>query len=111
MDPLMNAWLLLIGIIIGVLIGVALSFRHAVTPLHQKIGKLTTEPERNQEMMKYYPYNLDRFRFIGDPIDGIQFEENKILFIQFNVKRTPEQNHLKKLVNEGKIEWFEFITS
>jgi hypothetical protein len=111
MDVLITIWLLLIAIIIGILIGVALSFWHAVTPLHQRIGELTTEPERNQDIMKYYPYNLDKFRFIGDPIDGIQFEENKILFIQFKAVRTPEQNHLKKLIEERKVEWFEFTIS
>jgi hypothetical protein len=109
MDPFFTIWLLLIGIIIGVLIGVGLSFRHAVTPLHQKIGKLTNEPERNQDLMKYYPYNLQRFRYLGDPIDGIQFEENKILFIQFNAKRSPEQEYIKMLVDKGKVEWFEFV--
>jgi hypothetical protein len=111
MDFLMDFWLLLIGIVIGIIIGVALSFRQAVTPLHQRIGELTCEPGQNQELMKYYPYNLHRFRFIGDPIDGVQFESNKILFVQLKEKRTPEQEHLKKLVEEGNVEWFEFITS
>jgi hypothetical protein len=111
MDPLMTIWLFLIGIIIGILIGVGLSFRQAVTPLHQRIGKLTTEPEQNQELMKYYPYNIDTFRFIGDPISGIQFEEDKILFVQFNAIRTPEQDRLKKLVDTRKVDWFEFTTS
>jgi hypothetical protein len=111
MDILMTIWLFLIGIVIGVIAGVALSFRQAISPLHQRIGKLTTEPGLTLEAMKYYPYNLQRFRFIGDPLDGIQFEDNKILFVQLSKKRTPEQNHIKKLVEEGNVEWFEFTTS
>jgi predicted Holliday junction resolvase-like endonuclease len=33
--------------------------------------------------MKQYPFNPDNFRFLGDPLDGIQFEENAVLFIRF----------------------------
>jgi hypothetical protein len=107
----MTIWLLLIGVIIGVIIGAALSFRHAVTPLHDKIEKLTIEPGDMRESMKYYPYSLDRFRFIGDPVDGIQFEGNKILIVQLHAPRTPMQNHIKELVDKKKVEWFEFTIS
>ena len=63
--------------------------------------------------MKQYPYNPDNFRFLGDPIDGIQFEEDKILLVRFkkaNTPRTPEQEHIKNIIENGNISWFEWST-
>ena len=109
MDSLMTVWVFFIGSIIGVIIGVALSYRTAVTPLNQRIGKLTSQ--QYHTFMKHYPYNPDNFRYIGDPIDGIQFEEDKILFVWFKTRktiRTPEQNHIRKLLESGNVNWFEW---
>jgi len=113
MDSLMTIWVFFIGIIIGILIGVILSYRTAVSPLQHTIKKLTFRDKYNHETMKYYPYNPDNFRFVGDPIDGIQFEENAIVFVRFkkgNACRTKEQDHIKTLLENRKIEWFEFTT-
>jgi hypothetical protein len=110
MDPFMMVWVFLIGIIIGVIVGVGLSYRTAVTPLHQRIGNLTSDPKQDTELMKYYPYNLADFRFIGDPITGVQFEDDKILFVLIKTDETlntVEQDHIKKLIKKGCIEWFE----
>ncbi len=106
----MTIWVFLIGSIIGVLVGVTVSYRTAVTPLHQQIDKLTSA-EHNTESMKHYPYSLTNFRYLGTPVDGIQFEDDKILFVQLstnNIRCTPEQDHIKKLIETGHIGWFEF---
>jgi len=111
MDSLMTVWVFFIGSIIGVIVGVALSYRTAITPLHQRIGKLTSQ--QYHAFMKQYPYNPDNFRYLGDPIDGIQFEEDKILFVWFKTRktnRTPEQDHIKNLLENGNVSWFEWST-
>jgi hypothetical protein len=111
MDPLMTIWVFLIGNIIGIILGVMLSYRTAVNPLQHTIKKLTSQHEYNYESMKYYPYNPDNFRFIGHPIDGIQFEENAILFVRLkkdNNSLTKEQEHIKNLLENGNVEWLEF---
>jgi len=111
MDPLMTVWVFFIGSIIGVIVGVALSYRTAITPLHQRIGKLTTQEYHT--FMKQYPYNPDNFRYVGDPIDGIQFEEDKILVVCFksrNTILTKEQNHIKSILENGNVSWFEWST-
>ena len=111
MDPLMTVWIFFIGSIIGVIVGVALSYRTAITPLHQRIGKLTTQEYHT--FMKQYPYNPDNFRYLGDPIDGIQFEEDKILIVCFkprNTILTKEQNHIKSILENGNVSWFEWST-
>jgi predicted Holliday junction resolvase-like endonuclease len=111
MDPLMTIWVFFIGSIIGIILGVMISNRTAVNPLQQKIQKLIFQHEYNYETMKYYPYNPDNLRFIGDPIDGIQFEEKAILFVRLkkdNNSLTKEQEHIKNLIENGNVEWFEF---
>lgn len=122
MDPLMTFWVFLIGIIIGVIFGITLVYRVAISPLHKKIEKLSSEKESSStawgktteqfaSSMEKYPHSTENFRYIGSPIDGIQFEDDQILFVEFKTdksKLNAKQNKIKKLVKEGKIKWFEF---
>ena len=124
MDPLMTFWVFLIGIIIGVIFGITLVYRVAISPLHKKIEKLSSEKESSSTVydkiteqfassMEKYPYSTENFRYIGSPIDGIQFEDDQILFVEFKTdksKLNAKQNKIKKLVKEGKTKWFEFKT-
>jgi len=53
-----------------------------------------------------YPYNTQNFRFLGSPIDGIQFEDDKIIILdfKFNTSRLNEkQKNIKKLISEKKV--------
>jgi len=103
-----------IGCFIGIILGVILSYRTAVTPLQHKVSTLIYHDEYFRERMKYYPYDLDRFRFLGTPIEGIQFEDESILFIRLkkdSIPYTKEQEHIKDLVSKGKVEWFDFTIS
>jgi predicted Holliday junction resolvase-like endonuclease len=57
-----------------------------------------------------FPYNAENFRFIGKPIDGVCFEENKIVFVEIKSnksKLSESQKKVRKLVEEKKIEWLE----
>ena len=122
MDPLMTFWIFLIGIIVGVIFAITLIHKAAVYPLHKKIDELTSENETLQSTLSKgkeklasyknkYPYSIENFRFIGNPIDGIQFENDQILFVKIKseeAKLTIKQNQIKKLIKEGKVRWFEF---
>jgi predicted Holliday junction resolvase-like endonuclease len=62
-------------------------------------------------LMDRYPYDSQAFRFIGTPVDGIQFEEDKIVFCEFKANRSelsPAQKHIKRLVQQGRVTWEEF---
>jgi predicted Holliday junction resolvase-like endonuclease len=62
-------------------------------------------------LMDRYPYDAHGFRFLGSPIDGVQFEEDRIVFCEFKANRsdlTPEQRHIRKLVQSGQVYWEEF---
>jgi len=113
MDPLMTIWVFFIGCFIGILLGVILSYRTAVTPLQHKISKLMSQKEQYHEIMKYYPYSPETFHFLGGPVDGLQFEDDAILFVRFkqdNLPLTKEQEKIKNLITNRKVRWFEFTT-
>lgn len=58
--------------------------------------------------MNNYPYEPRNFRFIGDPIDGLSFEENKIVFMEFKTglsRLSEKQKKIKELVENKKVEW------
>ena len=58
-----------------------------------------------------YPYNSKDFKFLGNPIDGIQFNEDKIILVEFktnNSKLSTKQRHIRNLINNKQVE-FELI--
>jgi predicted Holliday junction resolvase-like endonuclease len=62
-------------------------------------------------LMDRYPYDSQSFRFLGSPIDGVQFEEDRIIFCEFKTNRSglsPLQKHIKKLVEAKRVYWEEF---
>ena len=122
MDPLMLFWVLLIGIIMGLIFGIILVYRGIVVRLRNKIDEITSKKqslsttygmitEQFAPFMKDYPFSPERFRFIGNPIDGIQFENDRIVFVEFKTHEShlsPVQNRIKKLIKNGSVDWFEF---
>lgn len=61
--------------------------------------------------MADYPYDPRRFRFLGSPVDGVQFEEDRIVFVEFKAngsRLTSGERRLRELVEQGKVEWLEF---
>lgn len=72
-----------------------------------KYGQLT---EQWIPFSSKFPYSAQNFRFIGKPVDGVSFEEDKIVFVEFksNTSQLSEaQRRVKELVKEKKVEWFE----
>ena len=60
-----------------------------------------------------YPYNSKDFKFLGNPIDGIQFNEDKIILIEFKTnksKLSTKQRHIRNLINNKQVE-FELIAA
>lgn len=57
-----------------------------------------------------FPFSKKDFRFLGSPVDGIAFEQDKIVFIEFKAadsQLSEKQKQIKQLVQGKKIEWFE----
>ncbi len=76
--------------------------------LSVKYGKMT---EQFLPFLEAYPYDEQNFRFLGSPVDGIQFESDKIIFVEFKAadsKLSQKQKHIKKLVENKKVYFKEF---
>jgi len=83
-----------------------LSFRK--TSLSSRYGKMT---EQFMPFLKDFPYDPTNFRFIGSPIDGIQFNEDKIIFVEFKTADSAlsaRQKQIAELVWQKKVEFEEY---
>lgn len=67
--------------------------------------------EKFAPFSKEFPTNdLSKFVFLGQPIDGIIFEEDKIVIVEIKTGKSPltkNQAKIKKLIEEGKVEFVE----
>jgi predicted Holliday junction resolvase-like endonuclease len=58
-----------------------------------------------------FPWDPSNFRFLGTPIDGVQFEDDRVILVEFktgNSQLSKRQRHIRELVNDGKVD-FEVI--
>ncbi len=72
-----------------------------------KYGQLT---EQWLPFSKNFPFDSQNFRFIGKPIDGLSFESDKVVFVEFKTNKSQlsdSQRRVKELVKDKKVEWFE----
>ncbi|MCD6579088.1 hypothetical protein J7L48_06400 [bacterium] len=57
-----------------------------------------------------FPGDPRKFRFLGNPIDGILFDDNEIVFMEFKTGKSSlsnKQKNIKKLVEKKSIRWKE----
>jgi len=76
--------------------------------LSASYGRIT---EQWFPLMDRYPYDSANFRFLGTPVDGVQFEEDRIVFVEFKSNRSElstAQKKMKRLVETGKVTWEEY---
>ncbi len=73
--------------------------------------RLAKMAEYMMPFMDCWPYDPDKFRFIGHPCDGIQFTDDSIIFVEIKTgknKLSKSQNYLKRLVKSGNIRFATF---
>ena len=82
--------------------------------LHQKkssevrLGKIA---ENMAPFFTCWPYDPNTFRFLGNPVDGIQFTEDEIIFVEIKTGKarlSDSQKWIKKLVQEKKVSFVSF---
>ena len=85
--------------------------------LHQKkssevrLGKIS---EHLAPFLDEWPWDSNNFRFIGTPIDGIQFNEDEIVFVEIKTGKSKLSKYQKKcqdLVAQGKVRFSSFRIS
>ena len=73
-----------------------------------KYGQLT---EQFIPFIESFPYDPQQFRFLGNPIDGVLFDESSIIFCEFKTASSQlnqKQKKIKQLVENKRIKWLEF---
>ena len=73
--------------------------------LSSKYGKIT---EQFLPLVDSYPWNSEKFRFLGSPIDGVQFEDDKVIFVEFKTgdsQLSKDQRHIRDIVQANKVEF------
>lgn len=66
--------------------------------------------EQFMPFLKDYPYDPQNFRFLGSPVDGVQFCDDKIVFIEFKTnssKLSERQKQVAQNVWQKKVEFEE----
>lgn len=57
-----------------------------------------------------YPWDPRNFRFLGAPIDGVQFEDDRVVLVEFKSGRSrlsDKQRRIRELVQSGRVEFRE----
>ena len=73
-----------------------------------RFGKMS---EQFFPFLEKYPYQPENFRFLGSPVDGVQFEDDKIIFVEFKAGKSTlseKQKHIQELIRKGRFvfeEW------
>ena len=71
--------------------------------ISSKYGKMS---EQFMPFLLDYPYDPQDFRFLGSPIDGVQFENEKVIFIEFKTSKSQlsaKQKNIRNIINKGQI--------
>ncbi|HLD78091.1 MAG TPA: Holliday junction resolvase-like protein [archaeon] len=72
-----------------------------------RYGKLS---EQFMPFLKDYPYDPQQFRFLGTPVDGVQFNEDEIVFLEFkaaNGRASEKQRSIRGLVEKKAVRFEE----
>ncbi|HLD02250.1 MAG TPA: Holliday junction resolvase-like protein [Candidatus Nanoarchaeia archaeon] len=113
----MNLQILLIAILILIVIFLAIRLYYLKMNL-SKMGfdyrSMYVKHGKNWEnfapFMKEFPGKKENFRFIGNPIDGIVFDEDEIKFVEIKTGKSnlnEKQKSIKSLVDNKKISFHE----
>lgn len=77
--------------------------KFAKSSLSSKYGKMT---EQFMPFLKDYPFDPQSFRFLGTPIDGVQFTPEGVVFIEFKANTSQLsslQRQIKAMIEEKKV--------
>lgn len=70
-----------------------------------RYGQLT---EQFAPLVDRYPYDPERFRFLGSPIDGVQFADDAVVLVEFKAASSSlsgRQRAIRDLVEQGRVRW------
>lgn len=66
--------------------------------------------EQFMPLTKPYPYDPSGFRFLGSPIDGVQFTPNEIIIMEFKTgeaQMTDNEKNIKSIIENHRVRFEE----
>ena len=76
---------------------------------HQKRSQSTKYGKLSEQFMPFleqYPYDPQYFRFLGTPIDGVQFTDDAVVLVEFKTagsQLSQKQRRIQQLVETGAV--------
>ena len=61
-------------------------------------------------LAKSYPWSHENFKFLGNPIDGVHFEEDEVVFVEFKSGKSQlsaRQKKLREIIKAGRVSFKE----
>lgn len=121
MEPLLYVSLLLVFAALALIL-VVRAYTDKVSKLKLRVRELESAKqslsttygritEQWAPFMSGYPHDARNFRFLGSPVDGVQFNDDGIVFVEIKTNRselTPDQRRFRALVESGRVSWLEF---
>lgn len=114
LGPVLHAAVALLGLLVLLLTWALVRTRRALRAERSRRQSQSTRYGRLTEQfapfMEAYPHDPARFRFLGSPVDGVQFNDDEVLLVEFKAGRsrlTPNQRRVRDLVEAGRVGWLE----
>ena len=82
--------------------------------IHQKRSsevRLGKTVENVAPFFDEWPYDPGNFRFLGNPIDGVSFNEDEVVFVEIKTgqaRLSKSQNKIKSFIKDGKVKFITF---
>jgi len=113
-------WWVLLGLVLALLLASfcvarllqkVISLNHTLRSERVKKGQMA---EQFLPLITSYPWDPQNFRFLGSPVDGVAFEQDKVIIVEFKTGKAQlnaNQKHIRKLVSDGKVDFQEIRIS
>ena len=95
---------------------------HRISRLQQELGDLSFR--KSSQSVRYgkmteqflpflddFPYNPETFRFLGSPVDGVVFDNDKIVFVEFKTassRLNDNQKRVRDQIKRKAVDWLEY---
>lgn len=113
MDLWQTAALALAGVVLVLLLVVRALVRRLLHLGHLKRSQATRHGQTLEQfapLIASWPWDPKRFRFLGAPIDGVQFTDEGVVFVEIKTGRStlsPVQRQIREQVEAGRVRWQE----
>ncbi len=114
----LEGWIILVLIVVCIVLFLLLRYsRRKLAEKSESIAELDKQKrsqsirygklaEQFMPFLESYPYDPHDFRFLGTPIDGVQFTEDSIILVEFKTadsQLSKRQRTIKGIIEEGAV--------